>query len=221
MDVHERHLRWSRLAALLEPVHGPALATARRLSRTAADGDDLYADTVLRAFERLHTLRDESRFRPWFFATLLSRHRSRARIRFWRRFVPLDDAFPAGAGPAGADGSRWDDDALRARRVAAALGTLPAAQREAVVLFEVDGYRIEEVATLQGASVAAVKSRLARGREALRRWYQLHGTTAQREQAAGAERGAPIRDPDERSGNHFARFAAAACGPREETGPHE
>ena len=221
MNANERERRWSRLAALLEPVHGPALATARRLCRTAADGDDLYADTVLRAFDKLHTLRDESRFKPWFFATLLSRHRSRGRLRFWRRFVPLDEAFPAGREPAGDDGSRWGDDARRARRVAAGLGTLPAEQREAVVLFELDGYSIEEVAAMQCASVAAVKSRLTRGRERLRRWYEQHGTTTQRAQAARAARGSTARDPDPRGENTYPRFAPAVFGPREEEGPHE
>src|SRR5258706_199368 len=114
MNDSEREQRWSRLAALLVAVHAPALATARRLCRSAADGDDLYARTVLRAFEQLHTLRDESKFRSWFFATMLSRHRSRSRLRFWRRFVPLDEAFPAGAEPQGEDGARRSDDAWRA-----------------------------------------------------------------------------------------------------------
>jgi len=172
MNQTEREQRWSRLASLLVPVHAPALATARRLCRTPADGDDLYAVTVLRAFEKLHTLRDESRFRSWFFATMLSRHRSHCRIRFWRRFVPLDHAFPAGGEPAGDDGSRMSDDAWRSSRLAAALGALPVVQREAIVLFELDGYSIEEIAAMQQASIAAVKSRLTRGRDRLRRHYE-------------------------------------------------
>lgn len=221
MNARERELRWSQLAALLEPVHGPALATARRLCRSAADGDDLYAETVLRAFEKLHTLRDESRFKPWVFAILLSRHRSRSRLRFWRRFVPLDDAFPAGNGPAGDDGSRWDDDAVRARRVAAALDTLPAVQREAVVLFELECHSIEDIAALQGASVAAVKSRLARGRERLRRWYERHGSARQREHAARAGKATSVHDPDSRGNSIYPPLAAAASGPRREEGPHE
>ena len=69
-------VRWARLVALLEPIHREAAATARRLCRSQAEGDDLYQEAVLRAFEKLHTLRDPSRFRSWFYATLLSRHRS-------------------------------------------------------------------------------------------------------------------------------------------------
>ena len=40
------------------------------------------------------------------------------------------------------------------------------------MLFEVDGFSIEEIARLTGASVPAVKSRLTRGRERLRRHYE-------------------------------------------------
>ena len=57
MNEQERERRWVLLARLLRPVHGPALATARRLCRTAADGEDLYADTVLHTFDKLHALR--------------------------------------------------------------------------------------------------------------------------------------------------------------------
>ena len=163
--------RWERLLRLLEPVHHRAVATARRLCRSSADGDDLYQETVLRAFDKLHTLRDESRFGAWFYATLLSRHRTRARGSFWRRFLSWEAAFPDGHGPAGEDGTRWDEETRRAARVARALATLAAEQREAVVLFELDGYSIEEIAAMQRASIPAVKSRLTRGRDRLRRHY--------------------------------------------------
>ncbi len=225
MNAEERELRWARLVVLLEPVHGPAVATARRLCRTTADGDDLYSEAVLRAFDKLHTLRDESRFRSWFFATLLSRHRSRSRLRFWRRFVPLDEAFPAGAEPAGADGSSWTDEAWRAGRVAAGLATLPAVQREAVVLFELDGYSIDEVAALQRVSLSAVKSRLTRGRERLRRFYERHGTEDQRARAAQAGRRRPPRDRGTRAAGtsetvHTQIAATAAYGLEQEDGRH-
>ena len=65
MESRSSEVIWERLAALLGPIHPSAIATARRLCRSRADGDDLYQESVLRAFEKLHTLRDESRFRSW------------------------------------------------------------------------------------------------------------------------------------------------------------
>src|SRR5207249_1567237 len=72
---------------------------------------------------------------------------------FWTRFLPWEAAFPDGAEPAGASGEAWADRIQGAERAARALATLAAEQREAVVLFEIDGYSIEEVAVMQGASV--------------------------------------------------------------------
>jgi hypothetical protein len=57
------------------------------------------------------------------------------------------------------------------------------------VMFEVDGYPIEEIAAMQGVSLSAVKSRLARGRERLRRHYERMGYVA----APGPGRGPAVR----------------------------
>ena len=166
--------RWERLLALLRPVHDRALVTARRLSRSAADGDDLYQDTLLRAFEKLDTLRDPSKFAAWFYATLLNAHRSRSRRRFWKKFLALED-LPHLEVPVGEDGRSWSGEMAQAARAAQALATLAAPEREAVVLFEIEGYSIEEIARMQHASVPAVKSRLVRGRARLRRFYERKG----------------------------------------------
>ena len=180
--------------ALLAPIHLQAVATARRLCRSSADGDDLYQESVLRAFEKLHTLRDESRFRSWFYVTLLSRHRTRCRPSFWRRLLPLEEVLAQGQEPVGEDGTGRADETWRASRVAEALGALAPEQREAVVLFEIDGFSIEEIAVMQKVSISAVKSRLTRGRERLRRHYERrgwHSTPAVRNASAPVRTGRP------------------------------
>lgn len=171
----QRSDSWQRLLDLLEPIHHQAAATARRLSRNRFEGDDLYQDAVLRAHEKLPSLRDPSSFRAWFYAVLLSVHRNRSRRPFWRRFVPLDDRIEEGFDPPGEDGAAWDERRRQAERVSRALASLPAVQREAVVLFEIEGFSVEEIASLQQVSASAVKSRLARGRERLRRHYERLG----------------------------------------------
>ena len=54
-------------------------------------------------------------------------------------------------------------------QVAAAVHSLPPLQREAVLLFEYEGLTLEEIAKVVEADVGAVKSRLHRARERLRR----------------------------------------------------
>ena len=162
--------RWERLTRLLRPIHPQAVATARRRSRSAHDGDDLYQEAVLRAHDKLAGLRDEARFRSWFFAVLLSVHRSRVR-RPRRESMSLEEARDQRLEPVGEDGSRWDEERRRAERASRALAGLDPEQREAIVLHEIEGFSVEEIAEMQGVTPSAVKSRLSRGREKLRRFY--------------------------------------------------
>lgn len=57
----------------------------------------------------------------------------------------------------------------RSRVLARALDELPFEQRNCIVLFDVDGYDYEEIAGIMRVSVGTVKSRIHRGRLALRR----------------------------------------------------
>jgi RNA polymerase sigma-70 factor (ECF subfamily) len=91
-------------------------------------------------------------------------HRNRSRAAFWRRLVPIGTSdYP----------TTWNtDEALGgAERARIALATLPADQRETIVLFEIEGWQIDEIARLHDVSESAVKSRLSRGRERLRTFY--------------------------------------------------
>ncbi|HYQ96057.1 MAG TPA: RNA polymerase sigma factor [Candidatus Eisenbacteria bacterium] len=173
MDSRADTARWSRLTRLLGPLHEQAVGTARRLCRSVDDGDDLYQDAVLRAYDKLDGLREESRFRSWFFAILLTRHRSHLR-RPRRTGVPIEETLDRGNEPVGEDGTSWEEERRRAQRAARALAGLAPVQREAIVLREIEGFSVEEVAEIQGVTVSAVKSRLTRGREKLRRFYLRH-----------------------------------------------
>ena len=182
--------RWRRLTELLGPIHGAAARTAKRLAD--GEGDDVFQEAVIRAWERLDSLRDETRFRSWFFAILLSIHRSKRRRAFWRRFLPLGEVFVEGREPARLPES-GEDEWWRARRMTSALSRLPAAQREAIVLHDVEGFSVEEIAAMQGVSGSAVKSRLSRGRDRLRRTYLRRGWVERT--AVGAPKGDALDAP--------------------------
>jgi RNA polymerase sigma-70 factor (ECF subfamily) len=66
------------------------------------------------------------------------------------------------------DGERAAVARLEFSAVSAAIAQLPGEQREALLLVAVEGRSYREVAEITGASVAAVTSRIARAREALR-----------------------------------------------------
>jgi RNA polymerase sigma-70 factor (ECF subfamily) len=172
MAANDDAARTRRLLEHLAPLHDRARMTARRLCRSNADGDDLFQETVIRALDRFGELRDEGRFRSWFYAVMLSVHRARHRRAFWRRFSPLDDRVEEPSHPAEADALEGAD------RMARALGSLPPEGRETIVLFELEGFSLEEIAALQSVSLSAVKSRLARARSRLARYYETHERVA-------------------------------------------
>jgi RNA polymerase sigma-70 factor (ECF subfamily) len=167
-----------RFQRLIEPVHDRVLAFARCLSRSRSDGDDLFQEALLRALTKLDALRDDGAFRAWLYRVVISVHRNRCRRSFWHRFIPFTDATEVDdPDRAAASGdyrtSAWSPDAGDAtQRARAALAILPAVQREAIVLFEIEGWQVDEVASLQGVSASAVKSRLARGLARLRKHYE-------------------------------------------------
>lgn len=167
-----------RFRRLLEPVHGPALVFARNLSRSRSDGDDLFQEALVRAFTRLGTLRDEAAFRGWLYRIVISVHRNRSRRAFWRRFVQLEATSTSDDPDATGDDYRTAGSSPErveaARRARLALAKLPAVQRESIVLFEIEGWSVDEIAALHEVSTSAVKSRLARGRDRLRALFQQH-----------------------------------------------
>ncbi|HVK71813.1 MAG TPA: sigma-70 family RNA polymerase sigma factor [Kofleriaceae bacterium] len=165
MDARRR-----RFERLLEPHHDAVLAFARCVSRSRADGDDLFQAALLRAFDNLDGLRDEAAFRPWLYRIVVTTHRNAVRRSFWRRLVPFD-GHDDGAAPVDQRAPAADEALGRAQRARQALATLPAEQREAIVLFEIEGWTVEEIAAAHDVSISAVKSRLARGRERLRQFY--------------------------------------------------
>jgi RNA polymerase sigma-70 factor (ECF subfamily) len=167
--------RRRRFLSLLGPLHDRARLSARRLCRSNADGDDLFQEAA------------------WFYAVLLSVHRERSRRGFWTRFFGLDRDKQEEAAPPRAPHA-LEDDYAEASRLKQALSRLPAEQREAVVLFEVDGYSLQEVAELQGSSVGAVKSRLLRGRQRLRQALQAAEETSRDGAALAMTRTAPVKE---------------------------
>ena len=179
---------WQEFLELLTPIHDAARASARRMATSCPDGDDLFQEAVLKAVRALSLLRERSRFAAWFYAVMLSVHRSRARRTFWKRLIGLETVMASGSEPASGD-RPLDEESRRANRLSEALGRLPAVQREAIVLHDLDGYTMEEIAGMQCVSVSAVKTRVSRGRARLKAHYERMGFGAGNASTRSADTG--------------------------------
>ena len=146
---------------LLGPVHDRLWRFALAMTHDCDDAEDLMSETILATYERFHTIRDPQAFTSFLFtvATRIHRHKKR-RAQFFGNIASEEaNEIP------GTDSS--PEDSMEARLVREAIASLPVKQSEAVTLFEISGFSLEEIRAIQGGTLSGVKSRLRRGRREL------------------------------------------------------
>ena len=132
-----------------------------RLTGSVIDGEDVVQDTLAKTFYAISNDAELPPLRPLLFRIAHNTALDALR-RYEHRRVETMAEVPESAQPL---------DHADPEIVGAALGTfmtLPVAQRSAVILKDVLGCTLEEIAESMGASVQAVKAALFRGRTALR-----------------------------------------------------
>jgi RNA polymerase sigma-70 factor, ECF subfamily len=138
------------------------------------DAEDVVQDALLAAWRSLASFEGSS-FRAWIFRIATNRALDRLRSRRRHPELPLDPpaeedndrswAEPAAPGPELADLAA-DREALVV--VEEALTRLPAEQRAALLLRDIEGFAYEEIAIITAVEIGTVKSRIHRGRLAVR-----------------------------------------------------
>jgi RNA polymerase sigma factor (sigma-70 family) len=138
--------------------------------RDRAEAEDVTQRAFVRAWEELPRLRDAGAFPSWLNRIAVNLARDAARSPAARTASGED---PEPVLERAADGSAAPSDDLLAQErdaeVHRAIGSLPDHQREVVVMHHLQGTPVQEVAQQLGLALGTVLSRLARGREALRR----------------------------------------------------
>jgi len=164
MDI-DRNLFWK----LLEPEHQKARAFCRKLMANRDDGDDLYQDSLVCALSGIRSLRKIKAIRPWLYKIIINSFKNRCRRPWWKRFVPIT-----------ADIREMPDNSNMAamyaarRRLERAFQALNADDRALVVLRELQGWTISELAVLYDKSESNLKVRLFRARRKMRQALIRH-----------------------------------------------
>lgn len=141
----------------------PALRSfARSLCRQRDMADDLVQETMVRAWSSRHTFLPGSKFRPWLFTIL--RNQFYNAIRKHNRLVAWE--------PEAAERLLVQEPEQEARihvaDIEGALQQLPQGQREMLLLIAGAGLSYEEAAEVADCKLGTVKSRINRGRAAMR-----------------------------------------------------
>lgn len=142
-------------------------AVAVRTLHDREEAADALQDALLKAYRSAAGYRGEAAVTTWLHRIVVNACLDRVRRRQARPTVPLP-------------GSSAEDDGHRRPEpaspvidhetnlvVRAALAQLPEEQRAAIVLVDLQGYPVAEVATILGVAEGTVKSRCSRGRARL------------------------------------------------------
>lgn len=168
-------------AILIAQYHQPLYSLIARSLNDPADAADITQEVFIKVFRSIRGFHGESSLRTWLYRIAL--HEASNQRRWWSRHkkqeITIDSSvqneddgstFSLSATLADHNDSPYDcaEQAEVRTRVEAALRELPEAFRTVVVLREIEGFAYEEIAEILNVNLGTVKSRLTRGRSALR-----------------------------------------------------
>jgi RNA polymerase sigma-70 factor (ECF subfamily) len=170
-------------AVLIAQYHQPLYSLIARSLNDPADAADITQEVFIKVFRSIRGFHGGSSLRTWLYRIAL--HEASNQRRWWSRHkkqeITIDSSFEADPDAennhlslAATLADRSDspfDHAAQAEireRVEAALRQIPEAFRTVVILREIEGFAYEEIAEILNVNLGTVKSRLTRGRSALR-----------------------------------------------------
>ncbi len=167
-------------AMLIAQYSHPIYSLIARNLRDPADAADVTQEVFVKVFRNISGFHGEASLRTWIYRIAL--HEASNQRRWWSRHkrqeltidAPLNndegETFCLADALATSSASPYDCAASSQvrSRVEAALRTIPEVFREVVVLREIEGFGYEEIAEILNVNLGTVKSRLTRGRSALR-----------------------------------------------------
>lgn len=151
------------------------------------DAEEVAQETLLKVFESIDQLRDPSRVKSWVFRIAKNECFMKRRKSVFAPAIELslDDLRPSKANHGEIEIADWTslpEDLLRDKELRNALTRsiqqLPEIYRSVVLLRDVEELTTEETAEILEISPDAVKTRLHRGRLALRQYMDLYLRTA-------------------------------------------
>ena len=143
-------------------------AVALRTLGDREEAADAVQDALVSAYRAAHTFRGQAAVTTWLHRITVNACLDRARKAASRKTAPVDDTerLEQLLEPHESASAPAERNDLH-RQLLEALGTLPADQRAALVLVDMQGYPVAEAARILDVPSGTIKSRCARGRARL------------------------------------------------------
>lgn len=157
---------------------------AQRLERSPEDAEDLLQESVVDAYRAFGNFRPGSNFYSWMSRIITNNHLDRVRKKRVST-VSLEGTTLEGEAETldlpdeSSNPERTLLTGVFDQRLEAALETLLPAQRQTVMLCDLDGASYEEAAQAQGCPIGTIRSRLHRAHAALQRFLAGSGIVAE------------------------------------------
>jgi RNA polymerase sigma-70 factor, ECF subfamily len=137
---------------------------ARALTRNMVPADDLVQETLLRAVQKQHLWEPGTDLRAWLFTIMHNQYVNQVkRIMRDSEITELNECAQSLVATTDPTASR------QLRELERALGELPEEQREVILLVGLEGMSYDQAAAILNVPIGTIRSRLSRGREALRK----------------------------------------------------
>ena len=162
---------------LIQRFHQPVYNVVYRLLGNPHDASDVVQDVFLKIFRSVSAFREQSSLRTWIYRIAVNEAHNHRRwfSRHCRCEVPLENerndqthTLELATDPGRSPYDQALDSETRSM-IEQALAKINPAFRTAVVLRDIENLSYEEIADILQLSLGTVKSRILRGREALRR----------------------------------------------------
>lgn len=147
-----------RFLQLYEPLHERFTRFCQSRVYDGMDYKDLINDVLLIAYEKFAELRDDKAFLGFLFGI------TRGVLSNFKQKKKTERFQEGGAHPRSHHDPQTQTDL---NFLYHCLDQLPESQKDCILLFELSGFSIKEIAEIQDCSESAIKQRLKRGREAL------------------------------------------------------
>lgn len=142
--------------------HEPFIRYCSALAFGKMDTEDLVQDVLLSAYTHFEQIREKDNFLHYLIRA--ARNRS---ISLWRKKRFQAELIEKHAARLIAKGTN-PEVLVDIQLLYKTLDRLPEKQAEALILFEISGFSMKEVAQIQGSTTGAVKTKISRGRNRLR-----------------------------------------------------